>query len=109
MKRLSLIILIVLGGPHLANTQPLAYDFLGTLPVVAYTLEIDAADLSSYRVEMTISQVPNTFQVAMVKHPEYDDKYWRYLQDLRVESKNGPGSVTREDSARWRIVTPGGE
>src|SRR5437762_12257030 len=45
----------------------------------------------------------------MVAHPEYDDRYWRFVEALRVETLHGAATVTREDSALWRVVAPGGE
>lgn len=78
-------------------------------PVVRYTLRVDSADLSGFDVEMVIRHAPDTFRLGMVAHPEYDDRFWRYLVDLRVEDTAGPATVTREDSALWRVVAPGGE
>jgi len=77
-------------------------------PVVAYTLRVDSADLSGFDVEMRIGHAPDTFRLAMVAHPEYDDRYWRFVVNLRVEGAAG-STVTREDSAVWRVVAPGGE
>jgi len=78
-------------------------------PVVNYVLKIDTADLSSMYVEMNIRNAPDTFEVAMVAHPEYDDRYWRFVKDMHVEGRNGEGKILREDSALWRIITRGGD
>src|SRR5881296_3519630 len=78
-------------------------------PVVGYTLRVDAGDLSGFDVELRLRNVPDTFRLAMVAHPEYDDRYWRYVEDLRVAAAGGPGAVTRADSALWQVVAPGGE
>jgi predicted metalloprotease with PDZ domain len=78
-------------------------------PVVAYTLRVDSADLSGFDVEMRIRHAPDTFRLAMVAHPEYDDRYWRFVVNLRVEGMAAGATVTREDSALWRVVAPGGE
>jgi predicted metalloprotease with PDZ domain len=72
-------------------------------------LRIDAADLSGFDVEMRIRNAPDTFRVAMAAHPEYDDRYWRFVEGLRVDARGRPGIVTREDSALWRVVAPGGD
>ena len=80
-----------------------------TQPVVRYTLRVDRADLSGYAVEMRIRNVSDTFRVAMVAHQEYDDRFWRYVESLRVDSRNGTASVVREDSAVWRVRAPGGD
>ena len=81
--------------------------YASSQPVLGYTLQVDAADLSIYKVEMRIHNVPDTFRVAMMAHPEYDDRFWRYVKEIRVETKNGKGNVFREDSALWRIVAHG--
>jgi len=46
---------------------------------------------------MRIRNIPDTFQVAMVAHPEYDDQYWRYVEDFKVTTKKGSGKIFRED------------
>ena len=78
-------------------------------PVVGYTLHVDTADLTAFAVEMRIRNVPDTFRLAMVAHPEYDDRYWRYVDSLQVATSGGMASMVREDSALWRVVAPGGE
>jgi len=78
-------------------------------PLVDYLLTIDSADFSSFAVEMKIRNVPDTFHVAMVTHPEYDDRYWKYVEGFSVEAKNGKGKIIREDSSLWKIITNGGE
>jgi predicted metalloprotease with PDZ domain len=78
-------------------------------PAIRYTLRVDTTDLSAFDVEMRIRNIPDTFRVAMVMHPEYDDRFWRYVRDVRVETKKGKGNVSREDSALWRIVANGEE
>src|SRR5688572_24643292 len=83
--------------------------FARSQPVVSYSLRIDAADLSGFDVEMRVRNAPDTFRVAMAAHPEYDDRYWRFVEGLRVEGRGRPGVVTREDSAVWRIAAPGGD
>jgi predicted metalloprotease with PDZ domain len=76
--------------------------------VISYILAVDSADLSAINVEMSIHNIPDTFKIAMVAHPEYDDKYWRFVEDLHVETKNGKGDIKREDSALWRVEANGG-
>ena len=74
-------------------------------PVIHYLLSIQPDDISFINMEMKISNISDTFNVAMVAHPEYDDKYWRYVEDFYVETKNGRGNVIRKDSALWQIIT----
>lgn len=78
-------------------------------PVINYILSIVPPDTSSYRVEMRLQNIPDTFYVAMMAHPEYDDRYWRYVEDFDVDSKSGKGTILRRDSALWRITTHGGD
>ncbi|MGH7532373.1 MAG: PDZ domain-containing protein [Gemmatimonadales bacterium] len=77
-------------------------------PVVQYVIHVDSTDLSGFQVEMRLSALPDTFTLAMVRHPEEDDRYWRFVKDLRVETASGPGTVTRLDDGVWRVVAPGG-
>ncbi|HEX9894121.1 MAG TPA: PDZ domain-containing protein [Gemmatimonadales bacterium] len=77
-------------------------------PVLGYTLRVDSTDLSSVRVELRIRNAPDTLRLAMVTHPEYDDRYWRYVEAAEVTAPNG-GSITTLDSTLWRVVAPGGE
>lgn len=76
-------------------------------PVVHYILRADPAG-NSITVEMRVHSAPDSFRIAMNAHPEYDDKYWRYLTDLRVDCPQAGGSAMRADSALWRIAMPGG-
>ncbi len=78
-------------------------------PVVAYTLRVDSTDLSGWTVEMQLRNVPDQFRLAMVRHAEYNERYWRYLEALAVTSAGGPATVTRTDSAVWAVRTSGGD
>lgn len=76
---------------------------------IQYLLRVDSTDLSGFDVEMRIRGAADAFVIAMNAHPEYDDKYWRYLRDLRIEG-GGPGArVVRIDSALWQLTLPGGD
>jgi predicted metalloprotease with PDZ domain len=79
-----------------------------TQPVLSYTLRVASASLSAFDVELWVRNAPDTFRVAMVAHPEYDDRYWRYIEALSVEAPGGPATIAREDSALWRVVARGG-
>jgi predicted metalloprotease with PDZ domain len=80
-----------------------------TQPVVRYTLRVDSTDLTRYSVEIRIRGAGDTFHLAMVAHPEYDDRFFRYLEDLRIEAGGGNATIVREDSVLWRVGAPGGE
>src|SRR5437762_13301287 len=96
-------------NPLRDHTEGVEIRFARTQPVVHYTLRVDAGDLSGFDVELRLHNLPDTFRVAMVAHPEYDDRYWRYVEALHVETPHGAATVAREDSALWRVVAPGGE
>jgi len=78
-------------------------------PVINYMLKVDTGDLSSFWVEMEIKNISDTFQLAMVAHPEYNDRYWRYVKDFIVIGKKGNGRIERKDSALWQITNSGNE
>lgn len=80
-----------------------------TTPVVNYVIHVDTTDLSGFSVEIRLADLPDTFRLAMVKHPEYDDRYWRYVEGLRVETAAGPARVTRVGNALWAVTAPGGK
>jgi predicted metalloprotease with PDZ domain len=79
-----------------------------TDPVLSYRLRVDSADLSTVAVELRIRNAPDTVRLAMAAHPEYDDRFWRYIEGVEVTGPRG-GTVTAADSAIWRVVAPGGE
>ncbi len=96
-------------NPLRDHTEGVEIRFARTQPVVGYTLRVDAGDLSGFDVELRLRNVPDTFRLALVAHPEYDDRNWRFVEALRVETLHGAATVAREDSALWRVVAPGGE
>lgn len=114
-RNFTLIIFFALGSsafgqhPFKDRADAVEIRYAMSQPIVGYTLLVDSTDLSAFTVEMRIRNVPDTFQVAMMAHPEYDDRFWRYVEDLRVETKNGKGNIFRKDSALWRIVAHGDE
>ena len=77
-------------------------------PVVSYTLTVNPADTTSISVAMVI-QIPQSpvTRVAMAVHPEYNDRFWRYVRDLRAESGGNPVAITSESDHSWRVATPG--
>jgi predicted metalloprotease with PDZ domain len=76
-------------------------------PVVAYTLTIDPADSANIRVAMVIQNATTPItRVAMAVHPEYNDRFWRYVRDLRAEVDGRPVAITGEGDHSWRVPTP---
>ena len=78
-------------------------------PIVRYTVKVDAADTSAYTVEMRIQHAPGHFQIAMATHPEYDDRFWRFIRELKVTVPLGKAGMIRKDSALYAIDIPGSE
>ncbi|MFL5541316.1 MAG: PDZ domain-containing protein [Longimicrobiaceae bacterium] len=77
------------------------------LPPVDYQLRVDSA-LAGWTVEMHVHEAPATLRVAMMTHPEYDERFYRYVRDFGAWSPAGPLPVAREDSTLWRIGPTGG-
>jgi predicted metalloprotease with PDZ domain len=75
---------------------------------VAYTLTVDSAR-TGFSVEMRIHGAPDTLRLGMAAHPEYDERFWRYVRDVRVHSGRGDVPVVRTDSAEWKAMAGGGD
>ncbi len=78
-------------------------------PQIAYVIRVDASDLSGLTVEMRVRGAGDTVRIAMASHPEYDDRYWRYVENLTAESRGTSLRVTSEENALWSVVAPGGD
>jgi predicted metalloprotease with PDZ domain len=75
---------------------------------VEYTLTVDSGR-TAFAVEMRIHGAPDTLRLGMAAHPEYDERFWRYVRDVRVERGGRDVPVVRTDSSVWRAVGAGGE
>jgi predicted metalloprotease with PDZ domain len=92
-------------------TEAIDSRFATSQPVIAYTLRVDAADAADtqgFAVTIDVRGASDTVLLAMAAHPEYDDRYWRFVRDVRVDGAAGRASVAKADSAVWRVVAPGG-
>ena len=102
---MSLSIALVAGPARSPAQNPLRHwteaidsRFATRQPVVTYTLRVDSANLSGFDVSMSVRGRRDTTVLAMVAHPEYDDKYWRFVRDVRVEGARGsPGRARRPE------------
>jgi len=111
------LFLIALVAPHAAGAQhPLRHPvdaveirFARSQPILHYILRVDSTRLSGFEVELRIRNAPDTFHLAMAAHPEYDDKYFRYVVGPTIEGARSGGEVAREDSSLWWVRAPGGE
>jgi predicted metalloprotease with PDZ domain len=119
MVRRGFVASLAIAGiapPRLATAQnPLRHwtdaidsRFAMSQPVISYVLHVDSADLSGFDVAMTVRGKRDTTSIAMVAHPEYDDKYSHFVRNVRVDGTRGGASIARVDSALWRVVAPGG-
>lgn len=66
-------------------------------PSVAYTLRIDTAHTDGVDVAIRVEHAPATLRLAMKVHPEYDARYWRYLD---APSVDGTATAIRRISSR---------
>ena len=82
---------------------------ISTHPRIAYRIHVDSADLSGFNVEMRISGAGDTVRIAMASHPEYDDRYWRYVENLTASSGGSLLKITNEENGLWRVAAPGGD
>ena len=92
----TFLFLIAMGSQSALLSQDL-------YPRISYKIRVDAADLSGFDVEMRVRGAGDTVRIAMASHPEYDDRYWRYVQNLTAESRGVSLQVTSEESALWRV------
>ncbi|HJQ20638.1 MAG TPA: hypothetical protein VJ867_09840, partial [Gemmatimonadaceae bacterium] len=112
--RRTLSAVLIISQASLADAQnPLRHFTEGvqarfdrTQPVLAYTLSARASDTTGFDVRIAIRNAPDTFHLAMAKHPEYDDRFFRFVQNVNVGERGA--SVTREDSTLWRVIAPAG-
>lgn len=116
LRTLPAVFALAVASSRLVAQHPLqhAVDAVETRyalsqPVVSYTLRVDSADLSGYEITVTIRNAPDTFHLALASHPEYDDRFYRYIEQVQVFPQIGRTAATeRVDSALWRVVAPGG-
>ncbi len=76
----------------------------GSSSPVYYKIHVNPADISGFDVEMRISGGRGTLRVAMAAHPEYDDRYWRYIENFSaVDGRGQKLNVAKDEDAVWRI------
>jgi predicted metalloprotease with PDZ domain len=74
---------------------------------IDYQIRLMPNDTSEFDVEMRIHNPPDTFQLAMAAHPEYDDRFWRYVENPTVIGTKPGASIVRQDSGLWRVISHG--
>ncbi|MEO7292356.1 MAG: hypothetical protein ABIW34_04595, partial [Ginsengibacter sp.] len=95
-------IVIVINFTFLFNIILCAQHNPALQTTINYKLQIDTFDLSGYDIEMHIQNAPKKFHLAMATHHEYDDRYWRFVENFKVESAKN--NFIREDSALWGVT-----
>ena len=99
---------------HIKNIQLLVFVTIATLalysgvfcsgPPISYKIHVAPSDLSGYDIEMRIQGQGGTIRVAMAAHPEYDDRYWRYIENVSATDTKGRNlQLVREEDPVWRI------
>lgn len=99
MRRLGLMLFATLAQPAAAQRPP----------ALEYRLTVDPASLRQIGITLHIGRAPDTVRLAMAAHPEYDDRYRRYVTGFAAESRGVALPVVREDSAVWRVAGTGGD
>ncbi|HEX9128228.1 MAG TPA: PDZ domain-containing protein [Gemmatimonadaceae bacterium] len=75
---------------------------------IQYEVSVDPGDPSSIRVGMQISYAPRSLRLAMAVHPEYDDRFWRYIRDWHVDSFDRRALLAVDRDNVWRLLTHNG-
>jgi predicted metalloprotease with PDZ domain len=82
---------------------------LGVASPVSYKIRVDPGNTSGFDVEMRFTTAARTVRVAMAAHPEYDDRYWRYIENFTAESRGRTIPISKPEDAVWQINGAGGE
>src|SRR5687768_18356098 len=85
---------------HFTEATEVRYD--NRQPVMNYTISVNSNDLSQYKVVMQLRNIPDTLRLAMFVHPEYDDRFYRFVESLVVKSKKGNASISRIENTVWK-------
>src|SRR5687768_7261614 len=76
---------------------------------ITYKISISRDDLSGYDIEVQIPRANGTVRLAMAAHPEYDDRYFRYVERFSAESGGRALVVTKPEDTLWQIDGAGGD
>jgi len=77
--------------------------------VIYYDLTIDPADPSSIRVRVSIQGgTSRSVRLGMATHPEYDDRFWRYLTDWQVDGFDKRAILAIDKKNVWRVISHAG-
>ena len=76
-------------------------------PEVTYSVAVDTAS-RWIDVEMEIGRGRRSMRLAMAVHPEYNDRFWRYIRNLRVDGLGKPAALVVDGENVWRLITHAG-
>src|SRR5438105_14274001 len=79
-----------------------------TSPELFYDVGIDPRNPSSIRINMQILHGPRSARVAMAVHPEYNDRYWRYIHDLQANGFDKRAILAMDRENVWRVISHAG-
>lgn len=72
---------------------------------VHYRIKIDPKDPSGADVEIVAHAETKTVRLAMAAHPEYHDKYFRYVENFSAIGADGRAlTVTNPDEGVWQVA-----
>jgi len=86
-------------NPYKDYREAIGIRYSSSQPVINYTLEVDTNSLSFINIEMKIKNAADTFRIGMFVHPEYDDRFYRFVEDLQIEG----GTIQRLENTLWRV------
>ncbi|MEO5590340.1 MAG: PDZ domain-containing protein [Gemmatimonadaceae bacterium] len=76
----------------------------------SYTLRFHPDDTSAVSIRLLVRNAPASMQLAANAHPEYDDKYWRYVDNMAAATVSGRTlTISKVDSVRWQVNNPAGD
>src|SRR5688572_4920264 len=77
---------------------------------IEYKITINPTDLSGFNVEMRVPAAPANVRVAMAVHPEYDDRYWPYIENFSAADGRGRSlQFAKQEDTVWRIENARGD
>lgn len=98
IKNIFLFVFVTIAALTLFST---AY---GGPPPVEYKIRVAANDLSGYNIEMHVKGRGGPLRIAMAAHPEYDDRYWRFIENVSAtDAKGNSLPIAHEEDPLWRI------
>ena len=79
-------------------------------PSLDYKITINPADLSGFNVEMRVPAAPARVRIATAVHPEYDDRYWRYIENFSAtDARGGNLRYAKDEDTVWHLENTRGD